>query len=138
MKKILILTAVWGLFMIGCASKTLDIRTPPADFSTSCQVLKDVEGTGWGLLFWGVLPIGSNDRFDNAYQEALSSVGGSHLIDVKVVDHWYYLPYVGTLFGVRIEGKAILCRGFPPVEKKKKEERASPPASGGSTGWGGK
>ncbi len=140
MKKILMLTVVFGLLlMIGCASKTLNVRTPPADFSTSCQVLKDVEGTGWGLLFWGVIPIGSNDRFDNAYQEALASVGGTHLIDVKVIDHWYYLPYVGMLFGVRIEGTAIQCRGFPPVEKKKKKEESTPSStSGGSTGWGGK
>jgi hypothetical protein len=136
-KKILMLAIVLGLLMIGCASKTLNVRTPPADFSTSCQVLKDVEATGWGLLLWGVIPIGSNDRFDNAYQEALGSAGATHLIDVKLVDHWYYIPYVGMLLSVRIEGKAIQCQGFAPVERKKKEESTAPPASG-DTGWGGK
>jgi len=127
MKKILMLSIVLGLLMIGCASRTLDVRTPPADFSTSCKVLKDVEGTSGGLLFWGVIPLGVNDRFDNAYQEALGSVGGTHLIDVKLVDHWYYIPYIGMVLSVRIEGKAILCQGFKPFEKKKEEESA--PAS---------
>ena len=77
-----------------------------------------------------------NGRFDNAYQEAPGSVGGTHLIDVKVVNHWYYIPYIGVILSVRIEGKAILCPGFRPVEKK--EEAAPPSASTGDTGWGGK
>ena len=137
MRRLLLLTVVLGLLMIGCASKTLNVRTPPADFSTSCKVLKDVGGTGGGLLFWGFIPLGVNGRFDNAYQEALGSVGGTHLIDVKVVDHWYYIPYVGMVLSVRIEGKAIQCQGFEPVEKKKKEEPTAP-ASGGDTGKGSK
>jgi len=137
MRKLLLLAIVLGLLMIGCASKTLNVRTPPADFSTSCNVLKDVEGTGGGLLFWGIIPLGVNGRFNNAYQEALGSVGGTHLIDVKVVDHWYYIPYVGMILSVRIEGKAIQCQGFEPVGKKKKEESTAP-ASGGDTGRGSK
>ena len=131
MRKLLLLATVSGLLMIGCASRTLDVRTPPADFSTSCKVLEDVKGTGGGLLFWGIIPLGVNGRFDNAYQEALGSAGGTHLIDVRVVDHWYYIPYVGIVLSVRIEGKAIQCQGFKPVEKKKQEEPASSSSLGG-------
>jgi hypothetical protein len=137
MKKILMLALVLGFLMIGCASQPLNVRTPPVDFSKSCQVLKDVEGSGGGLLFWGIVPIMVNTRFDNAYQEALGKVGGTHLMDVKMVDHWYYIPYVGTLFILNLEGKAIRCEGFTPVEKKKKEESTPHPASG-DTGSGGK
>ena len=137
MKKILMLAVVLGLLMIGCASKPLIVRTPPADFSKSCEVLKDVEGSGGGLLFWGIVPIMVNTRFDNAYQEALGKVGGTHLMDAKIVDHWYYIPYVGTLFILNLEGTAIRCQGFTPVEKKKKEKSTAPPASG-NTGFGGK
>ena len=126
--------------MAGCASEPLNVRTPPADYSKSCQILKDVEGSGGGLLFWGVLPINVNTRFDNAYQEALAQAGGTHLTDVKMVDHWYYIPYVGTLFILNLQGKAIRCEGFTPVEKKTKRESTStsPPTSGGDTGWGSK
>lgn len=137
MKKILMSAIALGLLMIGCASQPLNVRTPPADFSKSCEVLKDVEGSGGGLLFWGIVPIMVNTRFDNAYQEALGKVGGTHLMDVKMVDHWYYIPYVGTLFILNLEGKAIRCQGFTPVEKKKKEKSTPPPASG-DTGSGGK
>ena len=87
-------------------------------------------------MFWDVFPLGVNGRFDNAYQEALGSVGGTHLIDVKVVDHWYYIPYVGHILSVRIEGKAIPCPGFKLVEKK--EEPTPPSPSTGDTEWGGK
>ncbi len=48
MKKITMLAMGLGLLMIGCASRTLEVKTPPADFSTSCKVLKNVEGTGGG------------------------------------------------------------------------------------------
>jgi hypothetical protein len=136
-KKILMLAIVLGVLTVGCASKPLNVRTPPADFSKSCEVLKNVEGSGGGLLFWGIIPIMVNTRFDNAYQEALGKVGGTHLMDVKMVDHWYYIPYVGTLFILNLEGTAIRCQGFAPVEKKKKQESTSPPTSG-NTGFGGK
>ncbi len=118
MRKISMLAMGLGLLMIGCASRTLEVRTPPAHFSTSCKVLKDVEGSGGGLLFWGFIPLGVNGRFDNAYREALGSVGATHLVDMSVVDHWYYIPGLGCVLSVDIKGKAILCEGFRPVEKK--------------------
>ncbi len=117
MKKILILAMGLGLLM-GCASRTLEVRTPPADFSTSCKVLKNVEGSGGGLLLWGFIPLGVNGRFDNAYREALGSVSATHLIDMNVVDHWYYIPGLGCVLSVRIEGRAIQCEGSRPVEKR--------------------
>ena len=137
MKKLLLLAMVLGLLMIGCGSKTMHVRTPPADFTTSCKVLGDVDGSGGGLLLWGIIPLGVNGRFNRAYQEALGSMDGTHLIDAKVVDHWYYIPYVGNVLSVRIEGKAIQCQGFEAVGKKKKEESTAP-ASGGDTGRGSK
>ena len=136
-KKILVLVLALGLSGIGCASRTLEVRTLPADFSTSCKPLQNVEGTGGGLLLWGLIPLGVNGRFDNAYREALGSAGATHLTDIKLVDHWYYIPCVGIVLDVRIEGKAILCEGFRPVDKTKKEEPA-PAKSGGDTGWGSK
>ena len=138
MRKALLLATALGLFVIGCASRPLDVKTPPADFSTACKFLQDVEGTGGGLLLWGCIPLGVNGRFDNAYREALGSVGATHLIDVSIVDHWYYIPGLGSVLSVRIEGKAIYCEGFRPVRKNKKEESTPPPTSGGNTGWGGK
>ena len=41
------------------------------------------------------------------------------------------------VLSVRIEGKAIQCQGFEPVEKKKREEPTAP-TSGGDTGSGSK
>jgi len=58
MKRILISVIVVGLLlMIGCASRTLDVKTPPAGFSPSCKVLGNAKGTGGGLLFWDVIPL---------------------------------------------------------------------------------
>jgi len=138
MKKLLLLAMVLGLLMIGCASKTMHVRTPPADFATSCKVLGAVDGSGGGLLLWGIFPLGVNGRFNRAYQEALGSMGGTHLIDTKVVDHWYYIPFFGTVLSVRVEGNAIQCQGFKPVEKKKEESTSAAPTSGINTAWGSK
>ncbi len=122
MRKLLLLATLLGLFMAGCASRPLDVKTPPADFSTSCKLLRDVKGTSGGLLLWGFIPLGVNGRFDNAYREALGSAGATHLTDVSLVDHWYYIPGLGIVLSVRIEGKAIYCEGFRPVGKIKVED----------------
>jgi hypothetical protein len=41
---------VEGFLMFGGASKILNGKNPPADFSTSCKVLGDVGGQGGGCL----------------------------------------------------------------------------------------
>jgi len=123
MKKIILLLSLAIVILAtGCGSKTLYVRTPPANFSTSCKSLGEVEGTGGGLLLWALVPLGVNGRFDRAYQEALDSVGATHLTDVKVVDHWYYIPFLGIALSARTEGKAIQCPGFKsePIKKERR------------------
>lgn len=117
MKTFLIATAM-VLLVIGCASKTMNVIPPPPDYSKSCKVIGDAEGSSGGLLLWAIIPLGVNGRFRDAYQDALDSSGGSHLIDVKVVDHWYYIPFFGIALSVRVNGKALACEGFQPRPKK--------------------
>ncbi len=69
MKKIgmfLMLAIVIGL--LGCASKSLNIVNTPPNLS-ECKVMGNAEGSSGGLLFWGIIPLGVNGRFKNAYEE---------------------------------------------------------------------
>ncbi len=104
-----------------------------------CKVMGNAEGSSGGLLLWAIIPLGVNGRFKNAYEDALHSAGGTHLIDVKVIDHWYYIPFFGIALSARVEGKAIQCPGYQLFEKKQEKTYTTPPPqSGGDTGWGGK
>ncbi len=99
-----------ALFSAGCSSEmTVIVPQPPGHAQI---VAKDVQGTASGALCIGypplsLIPIGLNERMENAYSDALSKApGATALKNVTVEEDWYWIV-VGTLRYVTITGDAV-------------------------------
>jgi hypothetical protein len=108
MKRIILALIALTSLIVGCASAPMNVLTPPADYVTSCQILGEGEGTGTGFLFLHLIPIGINGRLVEAYQQAINSKGGSHLVNPSVKDYWYWV-YIGQINTTKVNGKVIKC-----------------------------
>ena len=104
-----ILAVVTGTFLVGCASGFTTVApTPPQQYS----LVGKVTGTACGSM--GVLatafyfiPMGANNRVENAYNNAVASVpGATALLDVTIKEDWYWW-LIGTARCVTVSGEAI-------------------------------
>lgn len=93
----------------GCASAPATISPlPPAKY----EVLGKAEGKGCGSLgilgtAYYAIPMGLNDRVDNAYKAALASVpGATSLINVSISEDWVW-QFIATQRCTTIRGDAI-------------------------------
>ncbi len=87
----MILVILIGCFAFGCASNPLRIsslqnKVPNKDY----QILGQGEGEALGIMLFGLIPIGQNERFEKAYDEAVKSKGGNGLIDPVISETWFW------------------------------------------------
>jgi hypothetical protein len=104
-----------ALSLPACVSERAMIRTPPP--SANEEVLGQVEGTAGGFMLLGVFPIGQNDRFQRAYDKAVSKVAGPHvrLTNICVWESWYW-AYVGNGYVFHVEGTAVRAKPQDPAK----------------------
>jgi len=69
MKKLLACCVVI-VFMVGCASVPLELKNVD---NQNYKVLGEGTGTATGIMLFGVIPIGQNQRFERAYNAAVAS-----------------------------------------------------------------
>ena len=102
MKKLLLFAAVATL-MAGCTSDALVFRK--CDMSNA-KVLGAAEGESTGIMLFQLIPIGQNDRFRNAYNDALSKLGGTCLTDPVIEEKWFW-AYVLNGYSFKVKGTVI-------------------------------
>ena len=102
-------TTILGLVMlflvVGCTSTPTQIQTAP--MGPDEKVLGEAEGSGGGVLLFWFIPIGQNDRFEEAYNEALQvHPGTTRLVNPTITEQWFW----GLLFGgflTDVKGTAV-------------------------------
>jgi hypothetical protein len=102
MKKILLVVAAAAL-MAGCTSDPLVFRK--CDMSKAV-VMGESEGEATGFMLFQVIPIGQNDRFKNAYAEAVSKLGGTCLMDPVIEEKWFW-AYVMNGYSFKVKGTVV-------------------------------
>jgi hypothetical protein len=106
MKKIL-LAGVLLVFVVGCSSTPLKIPTDMV--SSGYEVLGEGEGSSTGIMLFNFIPIGQNDRFQEAYHKAVLSKGGDALLNPVISEQWFWAyvlnGYVTTVKGTVIKYK---------------------------------
>jgi hypothetical protein len=71
------------------------------------QTLGATFGQGSGVLLLGFIPIGQNDRFQTAYDDAVSNIpGATRLINVSIREKWFYAVILNG-FRFRVQGTAV-------------------------------
>ncbi|KAB0665080.1 hypothetical protein F6V25_10675 [Oryzomonas japonica] len=69
-------------------------------------VLGEGEGTSTGIMLFNFIPINQNDRFKNAYDEAVASKGGTRLINPVIEENWF-LAYVLNGYRTKVTGTVV-------------------------------
>jgi hypothetical protein len=106
MKRIL-LAFVLFVFVAACQSAPLKISTDMA--SSGYDVLGEGEGSSTGIMLFNVIPIGQNDRFQEAYHNAVLSKGGDALLNPEISERWFW-AYVLNGYVTTVKGTVIKYR----------------------------
>ncbi len=99
----LVLMAVFGALLVGCVSDPL--RFPKCDM-TNAKVLGESEGTSVGIMLFNVIPINQNTRFNLAYEEAITKLGGTCLTDPVIEERWYW-AYLFNGYIFKVKGTVV-------------------------------
>ena len=102
MKKLLLLTAITAL-MAGCTSDQLVFRK--CDMANA-KVLGASEGEATGFMLFQLIPIGQNERFKNAYNDAVGKLGGTCLMDPVIEERWFW-AYVLNGYSFKVKGTVV-------------------------------
>lgn len=102
MKKLLLLATIAAL-LAGCVSDPLVFRK--CDMSKA-KVLGQSEGNSTGIMLFQLIPIGQNDRFNNAYTEAVTKLGGTCLIDPVIEEQWFW-AWVLNGYSFKVKGTVV-------------------------------
>jgi hypothetical protein len=95
--------ALSALALVLAACSTGPVLVGPRP--TGQEASTHVEGSSCGLLLFGVLPLGVNERLQRAYDEALVETGKRELVDTKIRDRWYVIPLLGVGLCTDVEGR---------------------------------
>jgi hypothetical protein len=110
MKKRLITSCgLLALLAAGCASQPLKIPTPA---NRPYDTLGEGTGSATGLMLFGLIPIGQDERFVRAYDAAVKSKGGDGLIDPVIEENWFW-GYILDGYTTHITGTAIKYKQAP-------------------------
>ena len=101
MKNILCLIAI--ALLCGCAGQPLKLSAPRQQ---NYDVLGEGEGGATGLMLFGVIPIGQNERFVRAYDEAVKSKGGDDILNPEISEDWFW-GYVLNGYSTKVKGTVI-------------------------------
>lgn len=99
----LIPAAILGALLTGCVSNPL--KFPPCDMSKA-TVLGESEGSSLGAMVLGFIPINQNERFNSAYTEAVTKLGGTCLKDPVIEERWFW-AYVFNGYIFKVKGTVV-------------------------------
>ena len=99
-----LLSAVLLFATVACQSTRVQVPTAP--IGPSEKSLGKTSADSVGLLLFGFIPIRQNERFVDAYNKAVRSVGGTRLTDVTISERWWW-GYIINGYVFKVEGTAV-------------------------------
>lgn len=126
----LLLSLLFFAPLVGCVGTPVEIKEPVAG---SYEVIGPAEGKFGGILLFNFIPIAYNQRIWKAYDIAVKSKGADALIDVTIVDKWYWAflfnGNVTTVTGTAVKFKdgAGKAQDKTPVPTGDEATPAAPP-----------
>lgn len=92
------------LTITACHSTPLHIPTAPP--GPDEEVLGPATGNSTGLMLFQFIPIKQNDRFQAAYNEALSSKGATRLVNPTISERWFW-AWILNGYSFTVTGTAV-------------------------------
>ena len=100
----IVLAAALLLGTAACQSTRVQIPTAP--IGPDEKSLGATWGDDVGLMLFAFIPIGQNDRFVAAYNEAVQKAGAMRLTDVTISERWWW-GYIINGYIFKVEGTAV-------------------------------
>lgn len=108
LKKVLIVVSVvvFGVWMGGCAGKPVTFKSvDPKEYADVKDQGRKITASASGFQLLLFIPIGVNDRHQNAYGQLLAEANGDYITDVKIEESWTY-GLVGTSYTTTMRATA--------------------------------
>lgn len=105
MRTVRILLGVILLVALAACQST-QVRIPTAPVGPNEKALGPTEGSSTGMLLFGCIPIKQNERFQDAYNQAVQKAGGTRLTDVTISERWWW-GYVLNGYVFKVQGTAV-------------------------------
>jgi len=115
----LLVASLIALVLSGCVSMPLNLSVPPnLQEGKDYTVLGEGEGSSVGIMLFTFIPIKQNQRFQNAYDEAVKSKGGDRLMNPTIEERWFW-AYVLNGYIFKVKGTVVkdMKPGEKPMEK---------------------
>ena len=95
------------LIFTACHSAPLQIPTQPP--GPDEEVLGMASGSSTGIMLFQFIPIKQNDRFKEAYNQALQNSGGTRLVNPTIKERWFWAwvlnGYIFNISGTAVKKK---------------------------------
>ncbi len=91
------------ILIAGCSSVPLRI---PSIENRDYEVLGQAEGSSTGIMLFQFIPINQNERFENAYRQAVLSRGGDAMLDPVIEERWFW-AYILNGYTTTVRGTVI-------------------------------
>jgi hypothetical protein len=97
-----------GLFLLmtTAACQSAQVKLPSASIGPNEKSLGQTKGSSTGIMLLGVIPIGQNTRFEDAYREAVQKAGATRLTDVTISEQWFW-AWVLNGYTFTVQGTAV-------------------------------
>ena len=107
MRKLLAL-ATLGAMLAACSSVPLNIQTVKQNEmeGKDYRVIGEGEGSSVGIMLFNCIPINQNDRFQNAYNEAVQSRQGDRMINTTIEERWFW-AYLLNGYVFKVKGTVV-------------------------------
>lgn len=94
------------LWLTGCAGKPITFKSvDPKNYADVKDRGRSIEGSASGFQLLLFIPIGTNNRHENAYGQLMAQANGDYVTDVKIEESWTY-AFVGTVYTTKITATA--------------------------------
>jgi hypothetical protein len=95
-----------ALLFATAACHSTQVKIPTAPIGANEKSLGPTEGISTGLMVLGFIPINQNERFENAYKQAVQKAGATRLADVTISERWWW-GYVLNGYVFKVQGTAV-------------------------------
>jgi hypothetical protein len=101
-----IFLTVFAVYLTGCAGKPITFNSvDPKLYAEQKGEGRSISGEASGFQLLLFIPIGVNDRHQQAYDVLKGQANGDIITDIKIIESWSY-AFVGTIYTTKLTATA--------------------------------
>jgi hypothetical protein len=101
-----IFLAVFAVYLTGCSGKPITFNSvDPKLYAEQRGEGRTISGEASGFQLLLFIPIGVNDRHQQAYDVLKGQANGDIITDIKITESWIY-AFVGTIYTTKLTATA--------------------------------